>query len=311
MVKRFLLIGFMLIACNARVHAEENGVGHWIPGQIPFFAGMMPPDKGLYVRESNYMYSGTLSDKIGVPIGNEVVFNSKRVIYVDTFIFNYVFAPKRAGWVPNVSMDVAIPFMYFKNSVTLTPTSFAESQSSYNLSDVIITPINLGWDFQQYHWTAGINVYAPTGPYSVNSLVPSGYNYWTFEPAIGFTYYDPGNRIELTFYAGIDFNTINYAAEYKTGDQFHVDWIAAKYFNHGFAMGLGGYVYDQVTGDSGTGAVLGAYKDYIFSLGPVFRYADEIMKVPLSIELKVLPRIRAVNAPDGTAAWLNFNLTFK
>jgi hypothetical protein len=310
MVKR-LLFSVMMFSSIICAHAEENGVGHWIPGQIPFMAGIMPPEKGLYIRESNYIYKGTLSDTIGIPVGNEVVFNSKRVIYVDTFVFDYVFAPKREGWIPNVSIDVAIPFMYFKNNVTLTPTAFDETQSSYNLSDIIVTPFNLGWDFNEYHWTAGVNVYLPTGPYSVNSLVPSGYNYWTFEPAIGFTYFDPQNRIELTLYAGFDFNTINYATEYKTGNQFHLDWIAAKYLNHGFALGLGGYVYDQVTGDSGAGAVLGSYEDYIFSLGPVFRYGDAIMKVPVSVELKVLPRIRAVNAPDGTALWLNFNVTLK
>lgn len=305
------LAPLMLVLTVTSAFAEENGVGHWIPGQIPFFAGMMPPEQGLYFRESNYFYEGLLSDKIGVPIGNEVVFNSQRTIYVDTFVFNYVVAPKRTEWYePNYSFVVAVPFMYFKNTISFTPGGFRETQSSYNLSDVVLTPINLGWDYQTIHWTAGVNVYAPTGPYSVTSLAPSGYNYWTFEPALGFTYYEPQYGIELTLYAAIDFNTINYATEYKTGDEFHIDWIAAKYFQHGFTLGLGGYVYKQVTGDSGAGAVLGSYKDYIFSIGPVMKYGTQIMQVPFSVEFKALPRIRAVNAPDGTALWLNFNLSF-
>lgn len=291
-------------------YAEENGIGHWIPGEIPFFAGMTPSSKGFYFRESNYLYVGAVHQGVEIPIAGEGVFNSDRDIFVNSFIVTYAMTPPASNTKPSMSFTLAVPFMYFKDTVSLTPVSPPTTESSYNLSDITITPINFGWNYQNLHWIWGLNIYAPTGAYSPTSLAPSGYNYWTFEPVSGFTYYQPQLGGEVTFYAGYEINTINPATEYHTGNQFHIDWILAKHFINGLGVGLGGYFLQQITPDTGSGAILGSFKAQQLSLGPVMRYAATIGSCAMSIELKFLPQIEVVNTPQGNSGWANINLRF-
>lgn len=311
MIYIFTIINFLLSSLlSISSHAEENGVGHWMPGEIPFFAGMTPAAKGLYFRESNYLYVGAVKQGVEIPLAGQGVFNSKRDIFVDSFIFTYAMQPPAAQTSPALSFTLAVPFMYFKDTVSLTPISPPITETSYNLSDITLTPINLGWNDNNFHWTVGLNIYAPTGAYSASSLVPSGYNYWTVEPVSGFTYYEPTIGSEMTIYTGYEFNTINPATEYRTGEQLHIDWILAEHFKNGFGLGIGGYFYQQITPDSGSGAFLGSFKAKEFSLGPVMRYATTISQCALSIEFKYLPQIEVTNTPKGNSGWANINLHF-
>jgi hypothetical protein len=46
------------------------------------------------------------------------------------------------------------------------------------------------------------------------------------------------------------FNTKNPAANYRSGQEFHVDYALAQHLSATFAVGLGGYYYHQTTGDT-------------------------------------------------------------
>jgi hypothetical protein len=65
-------------------------------------------------------------------------------------------------------------------------------------------------------------------------------------------------------------NTENSATNYRTGTEFHVDFVANQFVSETFALGLRGYYYEQLTGDSGSGAVLGDFKSESFGIGPGF-----------------------------------------
>ena len=54
-----------------------------------------------------------------------------------------------------------------------------------------------------------IGVYVPTGEYDKGDLANAGKNFWTFEPMITASYLGSKTGIELSAYAGIDFNTKN------------------------------------------------------------------------------------------------------
>src|SRR6516162_7529788 len=73
-----------------------------------------------------------------------------------------------------------------------------------------------------------MGIYAPTGEYRLGELAPAGKNFWTFEPLLGFTYLNPKTGWETSALTGIDFNTINHATHYKSGDDFHVDVMIAN-----------------------------------------------------------------------------------
>jgi len=64
------------------------------------------------------------------------------------------------------------------------------------------------------------------------------------------------------------FNTENPDTDYETGTEFHVDFVANQFISETFALGLRGYYYSQLTGDSGAGATLGDFESESFALGP-------------------------------------------
>jgi len=52
-----------------------------------------------------------------------------------------------------------------------------------------------------------------------------------------------------------------------------------------FALGIAGYHYQQVTGDSGPGARLGDFKGRVTSVGPVVTYNFKLGKITVSSQL--------------------------
>ena len=54
----------------------------------------------------------------------------------------------------------------------------------------------------------------------------------------------------------------------ENGIDFHVDWAASKFVNKTMHVGLAGYAYQQITGDTGLGAKLGDFKGGAVGIGP-------------------------------------------
>ena len=84
----------------------------------------------------------------------------------------------------------------------------------------------------------------------------------------GYTYLNPKTGQEFTVVGGFSFNGTNTALDYRNGIDFHADFAASQFIGKSVHAGMVGYVYQQVTGDSGTGAKLGADKGSAFALGP-------------------------------------------
>jgi len=67
---------------------------------------------------------------------------------------------------------------------------------------------------------------------------------------------------------GIMVNTENDETDYKTGTEFHLDFVINQFLSKSVAVGIRGYYYKQITGDSGSGAVLGDFKSESYGIGP-------------------------------------------
>lgn len=78
-------------------------------------------------------------------------------------------------------------------------------------------------------------------------------------------------------------NTENNDTNYKTGDEFHVDVVANQFLSATFAIGLRGYYFRQVTGDSGSGAVLGDFKGESLGIGSGFLWAPKFAGGKLTV----------------------------
>ncbi|MFX8820919.1 transporter, partial [Acinetobacter baumannii] len=85
-------------------------------------------------------------------------------------------------------------------------------------------------------------------------------NHWAFDFNGAVTWLNTTTGLELSSALGFTFNTENPDSHYKSGDDFHVEFAAVQNFSKSFGIGVTGYHYQQLTGDSGSGAVLGDFK---------------------------------------------------
>ena len=83
----------------------------------------------------------------------------------------------------------------------------------------------------------------------------------------------PAERAEFSAVLGFTYNFENTSTNYKNGIDSHLDWAVSQFLSANWEVGVVGYVYYQLTGDSGTGAKLGAFKSKVASIGPEVGYA--------------------------------------
>lgn len=130
-------------------------------------------------------------------------------------------------------------------------------------------------------------------------------------PAIDFsgalTYLDPVLGYELSVVPGITFNWINPATQYLTGTEFHLEWSASKYLSKELSVGLVGYYYDQLTGDSGSGNRIGPFKGRVTSLGAQIGYTFKLGEIPVSTNVRFFRELDVKNRFTGTATYLSIS----
>ncbi len=97
-----------------------------------------------------------------------------------------------------------------------------------------------------------------------------GRNYWSFDTVFASTYLNPDSGREFSFAAGFMVNTTNKDTDYRSGNEFHIDVMFNQFLSESFGIGLHGYYYRQISGDKGTGAVLGRLEGESAGIGPSF-----------------------------------------
>src|SRR5262249_20797412 len=101
-----------------------------------------------------------------------------------------------------------------------------------------------------------------------------------------FTWTDRTKKLQLNGAVGVTFNVENTATNYQSGDDFHFEWAAGLEFAPGFMVGVVGYDYRQITGDSGSGDVLGPFKGRVDAIGPGLSYTTLIEQTPVVLNFR-------------------------
>jgi hypothetical protein len=73
---------------------------------------------------------------------------------------------------------------------------------------------------------------------------------------VGYTCLDPKTSYEFSAVTGLTYNFVNPYTDYKSGIDFHIDWGASKFVTPHIQIGVVGYVYQQLTGNGGSGVTL-------------------------------------------------------
>jgi hypothetical protein len=299
--------------------AEEAGSGHYSPGQTASFIDQLPGYPSLAVVNYFTFYNGNVGGSRTLPLGGNLATGVDATAYVDTVGVIYETPLRLLGG--NYAPGLAIPFgtMTVEGEITRTgprgrTRTGKVSDTSSGLGDINIYPFILGWtNGPDLKYDVRLGVYAPSGEYQQGALANLGKNFWTFEPALSLSWLSSKIGTEVTVFAAMDFNTENDATDYQTGSQFHLDGTVAQHLPlfGGFAgVGANGFYYQQITGDSGSGAVLGSFEGRTIGVGPVLSYMHKIGKTSLVTELKWLPELEVKNRLQGDWIWFKLALLF-
>jgi hypothetical protein len=125
----------------------------------------------------------------------------------------------------------------------------------------------------------------------------------------GYTYLNPSTGREFSAVGGFTYNFENPDTNYQSGIDFHLDWGAAQFLSKQFFIGAVGYTYQQVTGDHGTGDVIGDFKSRVFGVGPQVGFLFPVGDRQGYLNLKGYKEFGAENRPEGWNMWLTFQIS--
>jgi len=333
-----LLAGGISIG-SVDAQAAENASGWYALGTKASMAGFVPPP-GTYFVDVNMFYQGdaSASSAVGVALREispaarklnlqgELLIEAKAkvdaTVYYNLPSVLWVAPGKVLGG--NVGFGAIVPFgskdvdldLDALATLTLGPPinktfqrgqSFSSNDSSTEFGDPVLNAL-IGWHEGNWHWNIGMVVNVPIGPWSNTSDSNLSFNHWGLDTTAAVTWLDPKTGFEVSAAPGFTFNWENPDTDYKTGTEFHVEFAALQHFSPKFAVGVAGFHYQQVTGDSGSGAVLGDFKGRVTALGPVMTYSFNLGKLPVSTQLSWMHDFDVENRLEGNLGMLTVSM---
>jgi len=164
-------------------------------------------------------------------------------------------------------------------------------------------------------WQAGSNnvmTYimgsAPVGAYDPNRLAGVGLGHWAIDGGVGYTWLG-ASGLEFSATAGVTYNFVNPTTQYQNGADVHLDLGASYSLSESFYVGAVGYLYGQLSGDSGGNARLGEFRSSIMGAGPQAGYAFTVGRVAVDLSLRSYWEFAAYNRPEGWNAFLVLSLS--
>src|SRR5262245_10397503 len=302
--------------------ADEGGVSFWIPGLFGSLAAV-PQQPGFSLTSIYYHTSVKAGADVGLArqfeIGRftptlTVDLNARLKARADLEIGygNYVFETPVLGG----QAALGLMALYGRSSATLNASAFASlgpfsvfraasfTDTTYGFGDLI--PI------ASLRWNRGVNNFMwyvtgdiPVGAYESTRLANIGLGHGTFDSGLGYTYFNPETGHEFSATGGLTYNWTNPSTNYKNGIDFHLDWGASQFLSKQFFLGAVGYVYQQLTGDSGSGDRVGAFESRVFGIGPEVGFIPPVgAGLQGYLTVKGYKEFDAAIRPQGWNTWV-------
>ena len=278
--------------------ASEGAASYYFAGGFGSFMVAVPPEPGFSVASQTLMYSGQASRAV---LNGRLTFGINAFALFEFLAASYTFEQPVLGG--RLQMTAAVPFVGYATSTIALQTqrfgTFSGTASDLNIGDSLLNPFAIFWSFGELNVKLSQYVVVPTGHYDTNNVVNVGRNYWAFDTQLGLTWFHKATGTELSVLPGIMFNTTNAATNYHSGAEFHLDFMLNQFIMPSVAVGVQGYWYKQIQGDSGAGATLGPFMGESLGLGPAVMWVPESTKGRLAVILKWTHDISQTNRLNG------------
>jgi hypothetical protein len=292
--------------------ADEGGVGFWLPGLYGSLAAV-PTAPGWSLAAFYYHSSVSAGASADFPQGGAIR------VGLDGTANLVGIGPTYTLERPVLGGQAAFSLLgtFGRNEASVEATlsgpdgneiSGAQSQSLTSYGDLFPQATlkwNDGVNNSMVYLTGGI----PVGDYDPDRLANLGLGHGAIDAGYGYTYFDPAAGNEFSIVAGMTYNFENPDTDYRSGIDGHIDFGVSKFLSEQVQVGAVGYFYQQLTGDSGEGATLGAFKSRVAGIGPQFGYFFPAGRMQGYVNLKGYYEFAAENRPEGWNVWLSVAFT--
>jgi hypothetical protein len=306
--------------------ADEGGVSFWLPGTFGSLAAV-PVTPGWSLGTTYYHTSVSAGADVAasreIAIGKfnptlnlnlQANLNANADIGLITPM--YTFASPVLGGQLTLGMTAIVGHSDASLAGTVTasipPFTIVRSDS---ISDSVTGAGDL-YPLATLKWHQGTDnfmVYGmgdiPVGNYSSTSLANLGIGHGAMDAGAGYTYFDPTKGHEFSVVGGFTYNLVNTSTNYQNGVDFHIDWGASQFLSKQFFIGAVGYLYNQVSGDSGAGDLVGSFESRVVGAGPQIGYIFPLGDMQGYLNLKGYAEFDAHDRPSGYNVWLTFAIS--
>jgi hypothetical protein len=320
-----VFLGGLLSAPTGAV-ADENGVSFWLPGLFGSLAAA-PQQPGWSVTAMEFYDSvragGDIALSREISIGRfttnlhaDINASLNARIDLGILIPSYVFAQPVLGGQAAVSMMTLIGRVDTTLQGTIAGTLGPFGFSKFGSRTDNVTAAGDLYPIFQLRWNEGVSNFMtymtgdiPVGDYDRTSLSNLGIGHYALDGGVGYTYLNPQTGHEFSAVAGLTQNYINPYTNYQNGVDFHLDWGASQFLSKQLLVGAVGYVYDQLTGDSGSGDRVGPFRSRVVGVGPQIGYIFPLGTSQGYVNLKGYGEFDAHDRPSGYNAWLSLTIS--
>jgi hypothetical protein len=307
---RFLLMAtvagcsWLVAATGAR--ATEYGFSTYGLGGNAFGAGVTPPP-GTYLTEATAFYSASIGATVN--FGN-VTLNPGAKVEAFSAATNILYVPERKVFGGNLGLSVTVPVGHVDIDATLGgPFGLSRSVDGWGLGDVL-PKVQLGWQHGDFAHTIYVLAVTPTGRWDPGFSPIIGLHRPGIDTGWAFTWTDKTKKLQVNGATGFTFNFENTATDYKSGNEFHFEWAVGLEFAPGLLIGVVGYDYRQLTGDTGSGARVGPFKGSVDAIGPGLTYTTLLGQTPFILNVRHYHEFNAQNRWEGNSTVLSGTIRY-
>jgi hypothetical protein len=302
-----LVVGGQTLAPRPQATAAEYTFSTYGLGGAAFGAGVTPPP-GTYISAATTFYRGSISGDINI---GGVVFNAGAAAQLFGGALSGLYVPDWKVLDGRLGLAVTAPAAHvdLEATVSVGPLSTTRETSGSGFGDVV-TRLQLGWqhgDFAHLFWVQAV---VPTGRYDIGFFPIVGLNRPGIDTGWAFTWTDKRTKLQFNGAVGFNFNFQNDRTDYLSGNEVHFEWAVGYELTKGLIVGVVGYDWRQLTGDSGPGALLGPFEGRVDAIGPGLSYTTSIGKTPLIVNLRHYEEFSAERRISGSLSIATVTIKF-
>lgn len=300
----FVIVAVLAVLASSPARADEGGVPFWLSGQYASLAAV-PATPGLYLPVLGYFYVGSAGADEQFTRGEAVSAGLKSRLPMLFIQPTYAPRPKILGGQLALGLGWGVGQSWTKADVSLSPSRGMELDRTdvvFGITD-LYPVISLAWAGGDNNGMVYLTGDGPIGSYDSKRLSNIGIGHGAVDAGGGFTYLDQKNGHEASAVVGFTYNLENTSTNYKNGVDSHLDWALSQFLSNALNVGAVGYVYYQLSGDSGSGAKLGPFKSGVASVGAQFLSVFTLFGRQASFNLRGYWEFWAQNRLKGETAF--------